>query len=312
MSIIDLHPHVANDTVNDDVIQPFQLEVSSLRGRLVRVGPVLDQIVTAHKYPPLVSQLLCETITLALLLSSMLKYEGVFTLQMSSNGPVTMVVADVTTSGHVRACASFDEQKITALNENTSFRDLVGEGHIAFTVDQGDHTERYQGIVELREESLQESIEHYFKQSEQIGTGIAMAVAKQGNGDSGWRGGAILLQHLPEEGGNAKDIRLKEDSSDMEEDWRRANILLETVKAEELLAPSLDGNELLVRLFHEEGVRVYEPVTVTQKCRCSSERTKVVLGSLSDTELDGATEDGKIVMTCEFCARMFEFDRSDF
>ncbi|MAS86425.1 MAG: molecular chaperone Hsp33 [Micavibrio sp.] len=301
--------------VNDDVVQPFQLESSSLRGRLVRLGPVLDDILGAHDYPLIVSKLVAETTTLALLLSSMLKYEGVFTLQMSSDGPVTMVVADVTTQGHVRACATFSEERLLALKKKEpSFEQLVGKGYLAFTVDQGENTERYQGIVSLEGESLLESIEHYFAQSEQIGTGLKMAIGMPPNNKkSGWRAGAIMLQHLPEHGehldkADRKTIDFKEDSQDMEEDWQRANILLETCTAEEFLSPSLDGNNLLMRLFHEEGVRVFTPLAIQKKCRCSLERSESVILALSEEELRNAAKEDKMIhMTCEFCSQTYDF-----
>jgi molecular chaperone Hsp33 len=314
MNVIKFDDIVANDMVNDDVVQPFQLESSSLRGRLVRLGSVLDNIIVAHDYPLAVSKLVAETTTLALLLSSMLKYEGVFTLQMSSEGPVNMVVADVTTQGHVRACATFSEDKISKLKKEPTFEKLVGKGYLAFTVDQGEHTERYQGIVSLEGDSLLESIEHYFAQSEQIGTGLKMAVGVPlKNKKTGWRAGAIMLQHLPEHGehldkADRKTIDFKEDSKTMEEDWQRANILLKTCTAEEFLSPSLDGNNLLMRLFHEEGVRVFTPLAVQKKCRCSQERSESVILSLSEEELRDAAEDDKMIhMTCEFCSHTYDF-----
>lgn len=313
MNIIKMDSDVANDVVNDDVIQPFQLEVSSLRGRLVRLGPVLDTIIEAHGYPRPVSHLLAETVTLTLLLSSMLKYDGVFTLQVSSEGPVRMLVADVTNKGYIRACAGFDKDSIKDTDKK---EDMLGKGHIAFTVDQGQHMERYQGIVSITEGDLQKSIDHYFEQSEQIGTGLKMAIQGPTGKAGNWRAGAIMLQHLPDEGGHLdhkdrKHISVKEDSEDMDEDWRRANILLETCTAEEFLAPALDGNELLVRLFHEEGVRVYEPTSVVMKCRCSEEKTKAVIASLSEEDKEDMADDGKISVTCEFCNSTYIYDISE-
>lgn len=317
MSVIELGAGIANDMINDDVIQPFQLEISSLRGRLVRLGPVLDDILIPHDYPEVVSHLVAQSVTLSLLLSSMLKYDGIFTLQASGKGAITMVVSDVTTKGNVRACATFDPEAVKGLKPKSSLKDLMGEGYLAFTVDQGQDMERYQGIVELQGNSLLTSIEHYFSQSEQIGTGIKMAVGKPNKKNAGWRSGAIMLQHLPEEGGHLdnkdrKDMRHKEDSADMEEDWARANILLETCSEQEFLAPALDGNNLLVRLFHEEGVRIYTPTRVKKKCRCSTEKTEGVLRTLPEEDLRHIAKDGKISMNCEFCNRLFTFDLEGF
>lgn len=317
MSVIDFSTRIANDMVGDDIVQPFQLEQSSLRGRLIRLGPVLDDILGRHDYPQVVSKLVAEAVTVSLALASMLKYDGVFTLQTSSKGPISMIVTDVTSQGAIRGCAKFDPDELATLGENPSFEDMLGEGHIAFTVDQGPHTERYQGIVSLEGGSLEASIAHYFAQSEQIGTGLRMAVGHQEGASDNWRAGAILLQHIPDEGGteNAaqtmdgrKKMADKEDSETMEEDWRRANYLLETCTPEEFLSPNLDGNDLLVRLFHEEGVRVYTPKAIYHECRCSEERTQRVLATLSQSDIEHIARDNKIEMSCEFCNRVFEFD----
>lgn len=320
MNIINFDSNIANDMINDDVIQPFQLVVSGLRGRLVRMGPVLDELLGRHAYPEAVASLVAETLTLSLLLSSMLKFSGIFTLQINGEGPVSMLVADVTDKGNIRACAKFDEEAIKALGKKPKFSDLIHKGYIAFTVDQGGHTDRYQGIVEIKETGLLESVRHYFDQSEQIGTGIELAIGQPNKSNKGWRAGAILLQHVPDEGGEqAKDDRIyqkeinhKHDSEDMEEDWRRANILLETCKPEEFLSTGIDGNDLLVRLFHEEGVRVYEPIPVEEKCRCSEEKTRSVLGTLSKEDIEHVEKNGKISISCEFCSRTYEFDMKEF
>lgn len=319
MNIINLDSTIANDMINDDVIQPFQLESSGLRGRLVRLGPTLDKLIGRHDYPEVISEVVAETLTLSLLLSSMLKYDGIFTLQMSAEGPVSMLVADVTNKGHVRACAKFDEEALKKLGKKPRFKDLINKGYIAFTVDQGQHTDRYQGVVELKEEGLTQSVRHYFDQSEQIGTGIELAIGGPNDANKGWRAGAILLQHVPEEGEHVrndemytKNLKDKHDSDDMAEDWRRANYLLETCKPEEFLSTGIDGNDLLLRLFHEEGVRVYEPIHVVEKCRCSEDKTRNVLSTLSKEDIDHVKKDGKISISCEFCSREYQFDASEF
>ena len=299
-------------TIKDDFYQTFQLESSNIRGRIVRLGGVLDEILEAHDYRLPVAHLVAETITLSLSLSSMLKYEGIFTLQAQGDGPLRMLVSDVTSDGVVRACASYDEERfqtsreqISALKTTESSQNhlaqYLGKGYIAFTVDQGKHTDRYQGIVELQGSSMVDCVQHYFAQSEQIGTGIKMAVGKRGKH---WRASAIMLQHMPEDEMNpeAGHGNLKED------DWRRAMILLDSCTEDEFLDPELDSDALLMRLFHEEGVRVYERHKVTKGCRCDTQRVKNILYTMSEDDIKHMSVEGTIEMTCEFCSKIYSFD----
>lgn len=299
--------------LSGNVIRPFQLEVSSLRGRIVRFDTVLQEILTPHDYPEIVSQLLAETITLCSLLSSMLKYDGIFTLQTSGDGPISMLVADVTNKGAIRGCANYDEKRLEAVTKQLSAFDLgessdnhlaqlLGKGHIAFTVDQGGNTDRYQGIVELKGKSLVDCVQHYFSQSEQINTGIKMAVGKRGGK---WRSAGLMLQHMPEDGG----IKGVKDTSNMDEDdWRRAMILMQSCTEAELLDPELDSHTILLRLFHEEGVRVFEPTPLEHKCRCSEEKVENVLVLMTDEDRAEMIVDGSIALTCEFCSKTYTLD----
>ncbi|MCB1650434.1 MAG: Hsp33 family molecular chaperone HslO [Alphaproteobacteria bacterium] len=296
---------------DDNLIQTFQLDQTMLRGRCVRLGSVLDDILGAHDYPAPVAHLVAETVTLALLLSSMLKYEGIFTLQTKGDGPVSMLVADITSGGDVRGCANFDEERLAHAREQllalkveeksqNHLAQYLGKGYIAFTVDQGEEMERYQGIVELRGASLTDCVQHYFNQSEQIATGIKMAVGKR---EEKWRAGGIMLQKMPEDGGMQAGV-----SNLNEDDWRRSMILMDSATENELLDPNLHSHILLTRLFHEEGVRVFEPAYVQKNCRCSEEKVESVLMMLPDDDLDYINKDGKIAMRCEFCSRDFTFD----
>jgi len=304
--------NISNFSLNDitgNVIRPFQLESSSLRGRIVRFDDVLDSILDAHDYPEIVSQLLAETITLCALLSSMLKYEGIFTLQTSGDGPISMLVADMTSEGHIRGCASFDAERVKKMEKDIVKSDaplmlLLGKGYIAFTVDQGDETDRYQGIVELRGKSLVECVQHYFEQSEQIDTGIKLAVGRQ-EGD--WRAAGIMLQQMPDEGGAQVDKGVKAPpiSNREEDDWERALIFLESCKDAELLAPELHGHDILIRLFHEEGVRVYEPLELSHQCRCSQEKVERIVRMMPDEEREDMAKDDDLSMTCEFCSHKY-------
>ena len=304
------------ERADDNVVQTFQLDSSLLRGRAVRLGSVLNDILEPHDYPNPVAHLVAETVTLALLLSSMLKYEGVFTLQIKGDGPVDLLVADVTSVGEVRGCAHFDDerleharQQLAALKAPETSRNhlaqYLGKGYIAFTVEQGDPVERYQGIVELQGASLVDCVQAYFNQSEQISTGIKMAIGLR---DDKWRGGGIMLQKMPEEGGHAEPMQGNLD----EDDWRRAMILMESCTDDEFLDADLHSNVLLMRLFHEEGVRVFEPLEIMKGCRCTDEKVESMLSMMSDDDLDYMEKDGQISMRCEFCSREYSYPRAAF
>lgn len=290
--------------MDDNFILPFQLESSRIRGRIVRVGSVLDDILSAHKtYQDDVLHLTGEMLTLCAMLSSMLKYEGVFTLQTQGDGPLKMLVADMTSDGGIRACATFKEE-ISEQKVIEHRTELLGKGYMAFTVDQGGYTDRYQGIVELKDGTLIESVQNYFAQSEQIATGMMMAVGKV-NGK--WQGCGIMVQRMPEDSTN-----YNKDSNVHEDDWRRTMVLLGSVKDEEMLNAGLPARDLLFRLFHEEGVRIYDPQELKKTCRCSPERVRGVLSTMSDDDIRDITVDDKIVMTCEFCSTDYTFDPKDF
>lgn len=281
-------------------MQPFQIEEPGLRGRLVRLGPAVDTIVTRHDYPPAVASLLAEALTLSAALSAALKYEGVFTLQIKGSGPVTMLVADVTSAGALRGYVEvagdvpdWDESL------DAPARRLLGEGYLAFTVDQGAHTERYQGIVELTGDTLTDSVHHYFRQSEQFSAAIRLASGRDGEG--AWRTGALMLQRLPDQ----EKIVVREER---DESWSRAVILMNSAADEELLDDGLAPEALLYRLFHEDGVRVFEPKGLAFGCRCSRERAERIIASLPRGEVAELTIDGKVTVTCQFCNTTETFD----
>jgi molecular chaperone Hsp33 len=295
------HLGSSENPLNDDIVQPFQIDASHLRGRLVRVGPVLDEILSKHAYPEPVARLLGETITLAITLAGALKYDGIFTLQTKGDGPISLMVADVTSTGDVRGYAQFDAERLNGADIDSSapVPALLGNGYLAFTVDQGEHTERYQGIVELSGDTLSDGIQHYFRQSEQLDTGIKVAVAFT---DLGWRGGALMLQRLPE------DQVQQTLGSDVADDWRRAMVLMGTCSDKELLDPNLPPNDLLFRLFHEDGVRVWAPADLNASCRCSRDRVATVLASLPRDEIADLKVNGNVEVTCEFCNSTYIFD----
>ncbi len=290
-----------------DLVRPFLLESSGIRGRIVRLGPLLDSILTRHDYPDAVAGLLAELLALAGALSSLMKYDGVFTLQTKGDGPVNLSVADVDAAGVLRGYAGFDAARAAALPFDPAWRampiqPLLGQGYLAFTVDQGPDTHRYQGIVALTGESLADCLQHYFQQSEQVQTGIQVAARR---GPGGWRAGCLVLQHLPEDSASSAAARSDEDA------WRRAMVLQASCTPEELLAEDLPVDDLLYRLFHEEGVRVFDVRHLREGCRCSREKLEQVLLTLPRDEVEHLKVDGRIVMVCQFCNRQFLFDDDD-
>lgn len=296
----------------DDVVLPFQIEASALRGRAVRLGVALDTILHRHAYPRPVAEALAEALAIASLLAATLKFDGVFTLQTKGDGPVRLMVADVTSSGHLRGYAQFDEARVKALGEGTpSVPKLFGAGYLAFTVDQGEAAERYQGIVELDGATLAECAHHYFRQSEQFEAGIKVAVAATpAPGDGAvlnWRAGALMIQRLPPEDaqgsaeGGEKAIDAAKREAE-EEGWRRAMILMGSAKSAELVDPDLPPWKLVDRLFLAEGVAIYRPLELKHVCRCSPARMRGALRSIPRAEIEELRDpDGAVRMTCEFC-----------
>ena len=292
-----------------NLVLPFQLEKSNLRGRIVKISSVLDQIINAHNYPKPVSHLVAESTTLALALTSMLKFEGIFTLQAQGDGPVKMLVSDVVSPLQVRTCASFEEDRVEQArlqlaamsvpeSSQNHLAQYLGKGYLAFTVDRKGEQERYQGIVELKGASLVECVQEYFRQSEQIDTAFKMSVGMR---DNKWNATAIMLQKMPEEDG-------KPLGNTHEDDWRRAMILLDSATDNELLSEDIQPGDMLYRLFHEEGVRVYESTDIVHECRCNKDRVINVINSLPEDDREYMVKDGKIEMKCEFCSRTYNFD----
>jgi molecular chaperone Hsp33 len=294
--------------VPDDLIQPFQIENHGVRGRLVRLGPLVDTILSRHDYPEPVATLLGEMLALAATLSGAIKFDGVFSVQSKGNGPIRFMVVDITTAGEMRGYAQYDKAKIAALDERAgdSVQKLLGKGYLAFTVDQGPDTERYQGIVELNGATLAECAHNYFRQSEQVDAAVKLAVGRVAGGDT-WRAAGMMVQRLPEEGPRRRlsgEAGVEED----EDAWRRAVIMMGASTTGELLDPALHPHRLLYRLFHEDRVRVYGPVELTAGCRCSLERVERTLRSFPREEIADMKIDGKVVVTCEFCSTDYVFD----
>lgn len=291
-----------------DLLRPFQIERSQLRGRFVRLGGTVDYVLKAHDYPPPVSDLLGQLLVLAGALAGGLKFDGTFSLQIRGDGPVRLLVADCTNDGQMRGYASFDEAAMRgeamrgeAPGEAMA---LLGKGILALTVDQrAVGGEIHQGLVELGGETLVDCMRTYFQRSEQIRTGIRVALGRDRMTDT-WQAGAIIVQALP-----VTDPR---HAMEAEENWRRAMLLLGTARDEELLDPALPPDDLLFRLFHEDGVRVFSPMTLSPGCSCDEDRVRTMLQSFSLDELqDMRQEDGSITVTCQFCSRTYPFSSDD-
>ena len=312
----------------DDAVRPFEVAAIDVRGRVIQMGPVLDVILARHDYPTAVARLLAEATVLAVLLGSSLKFDGKFILQTETDGPVDMLVVDYRTNGGIRAYARFDGAAVTAAQAAGAARpgELLGSGTLAMTIDQGVHMNRYQGVVPLEGESLEEVAHTYFRQSEQIPTRLRLAVAEMHvrEGDRlrhGWRAGGLLVQFLPDAPERMRqpdlpggDAPASAALADFEEDdaWTEAQALVATVQDDELTDPSVPVETLLFRLFHERGVRVYRAAEVHDECSCSRERVAGLLASFSAEEIAESTKDGAISVTCEFCGTKYDFDPADF
>jgi molecular chaperone Hsp33 len=310
-------------TTADDTVTPFEVAALDLRGRVVRLGPVVDEILERHNYPQPVAKLLGEAIVLTVMLGSALKIDGRFILQTQTDGPVGLLVVDFTTPGKVRACARFGAPGVAAAVAagKADAGALLGKGHLAMTIDQGTDTSRYQGLVALEGGSLEDAAHEYFLRSEQIPTRVRLAVAEELRAENGgarhrWRAGGIMLQFLPKSPDRARvaDLHPGDAPEGVEvpqvpEDdaWVQGRALLETVEDVELIDPAVSSERLVYRLFHEPGVRVFRTGDVQAECSCSRESVESMLKSFSQDDRDHMVEDGKISVTCEFCSANYIF-----
>ena len=322
---------------NDDRALPFEVDGLDVRGRVVTMGAALDTILSRHDFPDPVRRLVGEAIVLATLLATSLKDTGRFILQSQTDGPVSMLVVDIRTPGQIRATASFDAEAVAALESSSgsvASAELLGQGSLAMTVEQGHSAQRYQGFVPIDGDSLEDAAHIYFRQSEQIPTRIRLAVAEifdrdeHGERRRAWRAGGIIAQFLPESqerirrrdlpggddphaGGAAGETPTDDDLPD-DDAWVEASVLLDTVEDHELTDPDISAERLLIRLFHERGARVFQPVELHDHCTCSRERIHSVLDQMSPEEIAEAAVSGRISVKCEFCGVTYYFDPEGF
>jgi len=309
-----------SDEARDDAVVPFAVEQLDVRGRVVRLGATIDHILAKHGYPTPVARLVGEACVLTVLLATSLKIEGRFQLQTRGDGAIGMLVVDFDTPDRVRALARFDADKLGA---RLRACDLLGTGHLAVTVEQSDGTSRYQGIVALQGQGLEDAARQYFDQSAQIPTRVRLAVAENVTGAGvQWRAGGVMTQFLPRS--PERRYRADLDPGDApggltmatppaDDAWIEAEALLATIEDHELVDPALSSERLLYRLFHEQGVTVFPAQDVRDACRCSNERIEAMLRRFTPLERRDMTgDDGLIGVTCEFCSTYRAFDPADF
>ena len=311
-----MSPPSGGPSSSDESALPFQLDALGVRGRLVRLGPALDAIIERHGYPLAVARPLAEAMVLCAALATSLKYDGIFTLQIAGDGPIRLLVTDLTTDGALRGYAQFDSWKLAvALGAGRDeapdgyVPKLFGRGRLTFTVDQGQHTQRYQGVVPLEGASLADCAHTYFRQSEQLPTGIKIATRRAVvDGTAHWRSAALMVQQMPELDAG----RIHVDREQREDDWRRAVILMASATEAEMLDPGLPAETLLHRLFHQEQPRQFARRPFMARCRCSRERIDRVLRSIRREELDDLRDSsGKVAVKCEFCSTEYTYDDRD-
>ena len=292
----------------NDVCLPFQIEGQDIKGRVLRLGPSVHEILSKHNYPDHISKILGQTLALTALLGSLMKYDGIFTTQMKGEGLLRLMVADfskdkdnddASAKGVIRGYAGFDD----GTNADDKLNELFGDGsYLAITIDQGKFMERYQGIVSLIGDNLTQAAEEYFQSSEQLPTKVMIECEKDEDGR--WQAGAIMIQHLARN----TELELTRDKDNTADNWDIASILLSSLKSSELLDENISLQQLLIRLYHEAGIRIFDHTEIAAGCRCSEEKIRTVLSSLDLEELKDVAEEGTVTVTCDFCTKNHKFE----
>ena len=309
----------AIDIPADDSVIIFRTQTSGVRGRLVRLGAAIDDILTPHAAPHIVSEALGEALVLAALTGSVLKSEGQIIFQTRTNGAISFLVADYQAPGQLRGYARFDAQALDSAGVALGSVQALGDGHLAMTVSEGPASERYQGVMALDGASLPAATAEYFEQREALPTFVRAAVAQHYSAVGvalgpdarpswRWRAGGIMIQSLE----LGRDGLTEGAAGKAAEDWARVRMLASTIEDHELLDPQLPSARLLLRLFHEEGVIVERAVSLRAQCRCSRERIASVLTSFGAKELaDMHDVRGQVSVTCEFCTVVYAFQLAE-
>ena len=297
---------MSDTALRDDFVANFQIAERPVRGRIVRLGEAsLSPILHRHNYPAELARILGEAVALAAIVGASLKFEGRLLIQAEGDGPVSMLVGEYTSGGGLRGYARYDEARwahLTKVNKaaRPHMPQLFGPaGRLAMIIIQDNPaTQPYQGVVPLVKGTLSECAEAYFKQSEQIPTRIKLSVGElQVKGQKPiWRGGGIMVQKIA---GDAA-------RGDTDDAWREAEVLMETLRDDELIDPDLAADTLLYRLFHEAGVRMEMPHALDDRCTCNHDRLKATLAGMPDNALHDMVEpDGTLSIDCQFCARHY-------
>lgn len=299
------------ERLETDLLQPFTLEGAAVRGRLVRLGIVVDTILSRHAYPPLLSRMLGELLVVASMLSSNLKQEGILTIQLRGNGVVPLLVVDAVQGGELRGYAQLPGgtmEALLTLPERTTPRTLFGEdSYLAITFDPGRGMQRYQGVVALEGETISEALAAYFTQSQQLDVWFGLAcdyLPGQSAGEGGWAAGGLMIERVADAGGTSPQAASPEA-------WRTALALANTIKPTELLDPHLPLEELLFRLFHDNDARITPAQPLSVGCRCSRTRIHEVLMSMPAEERMEMLLDGAVSVTCQFCNQTEHFMPTD-
>jgi len=308
---------------SNDFVRTFRIKCANVRGRHVRLQHSLKRILNQHEYPDVVSQQLGQLVALAVLLASTIKYDGTFTVQTSSTGPLRMMVVDVTSTRNVRGYADFhsnDLQILLSEHNEPSIPLLMGPGQLAFTVNQGHDMELYQGIVPIEGMSLSDCAHNYFRQSEQIATAIKLT---SGKNNEVWSCAALMVQREPATqlpNGSDDSVSMHKNypyhmasksNNENDENWRTCVSLMSTVKNSELLSFKVTSDQLLYNLFHEVSVIAYPKNIIHFKCRCSRARVQTTLNAFSKKDTEALSINGQVIVTCKFCNKTETFEKSE-
>jgi molecular chaperone Hsp33 len=315
------HERDVSDLGRDDIVLPYTVESLSTRGRLVRLGPAIDAILKRHAYPEPVGKVVGEAAALAVLLGSTLKLEGRFQLQTKTDGALSMLVVDFDAPSNLRALARFDEKALATRSAEGG--DILGSGHLAFTIDADERASRHQGVIALEGQGLERAAHVYFERSEQIPTLVRLAVGQSVTPEGvEWRAGGLLVQFLPDSPERRRHVDFDpgdgppgftKEASPEDDEWIEAKSRAATTEDHELIDPTLSSERLLFRLFNERGVRVSDPTPLKEACRCSAEKIDAMLQSFSAEERASMVgDDGQIGVTCEFCSVKRVFDPADY
>jgi len=274
------------------------------RGRIARLGPVVDTVLANHGYPPIIEKLLAEALTLTALLGSLLKEpQGQLTFQAQTEGGIIDLMVCDYLGGELRGYVRHDRERLADATKDPGLKELFGKGYLAITFDQPIAKERYQGIVPLEGKNLAEAAQSYFAQSEQIPSLVRLAAEKRGDH---WFAGGLLLQHLPEGEEGRERLHTRLDHPD----WPHVAIMAGSVKADELTDPDLPLEDLIWRLFHEEEeVRTLGSVPLSRGCRCDPDYVRSVIARFPAEEREAMVgEDGVIRVDCAFCSSSFPIE----